>query len=114
MAEQPPQPREQKRKSPAQAAAEHAPYLPTDWTPADILSLQKLAAGIANAEEQKRALTWILKACEVNEQPFFPGGEDGRRATDFMLGKQQVGREISKLLKLQLSKLRGGEHGEHG
>lgn len=112
--EQPDKPKLPPRKNPLQAALDHAPWLPCDYTPGEVLSIQALAAGTATAAEQKMALAWILKLTGINDQPFFPGGEDGRRSTDFALGKADVGRQIAKLVKLNLERIRGGEHGEHG
>ena len=109
-----PTPERAPRKSPTEAAALNAPWLPTPWTPADVLSIQRLHAGTANAIEQKQALAWIIAATGVNGQLYQPGGEAGRRDTDFALGAANVGRQIVKLVKLDLSKLRGDEHGEHG
>lgn len=112
MTEQP-KPERKARKSPAAAAADHAPWLPTDWTPADALAMQRLSTGAANAEEQKTALRWILRCSGVTDEPYRPG-EDGRRETDYALGKANVGRQIAKLARINLSLLRGDEHGENG
>lgn len=114
MAEQPAPEKPAARKRPATVAAEHAPWLPTPWDPADALSVQRLSQGQANTAEQKRALEWILRATGVNDQPYRPGGEDGRRETDFALGKQMVGREIVKMIKINLARIKGGTDGEHG
>lgn len=116
MSEQPaPPPEKRKPRRPiAQVAAENSPLIPTAWDPADALALQRLAAGTANALEQKRALEWILRVSGINEEPYRPGGEDGRRDTDFALGKASVGRQIVKLVKINLSRVRGNEYGEHG
>lgn len=111
MTEQTEQPR--RKRSPAAVAAEHAPWLPTQWDPADALSMQRLAAGTANQVEQKRAMKWILTACGLNDMPYRPGGEDGRRETDFALGKLSVGQQILKLARVNLALIKGGEGGEH-
>lgn len=101
------------RKSPAAAAAEHAPWKPTSWEPADALSLKRLAAGTASPVEQQRALKWILTCTGVHDEPYRPGGEDGRRETDFALGKACVGRQIAKLVNIDLARIKGGEGNEH-
>lgn len=75
--------------------------------------MQRLAAGTANAIEQKRAMKWILTCTGVLDQAFRPGGEDGRRDTDFALGKQSIGLQIMKLARVNLSLIKGEEHGEH-
>lgn len=75
--------------------------------------MQRLAAGAASGEEQKIALRWILRCSGVTDEPYRPG-DDGRRETDYALGKATVGRQIAKLARVNLSLLRGDEHGEHG
>lgn len=97
------------RKSAAAAASAHAPYIPITWENADALSLQKLRAGAASPVEQKRAIDWILKCTGLTDEPYRPGDEGGRRDTDFALGKAHVGRQIAKLLNLDLARVRGGD-----
>lgn len=95
------------RKAAVVAAEEHAPWKPTPWENADALSVQRWSRGEANAIEQQRAFRWVLRATSYLDEPFRPGGEDGRRNTDFALGKAHVGREIAKLINIDLSQLRG-------
>lgn len=99
-------------RAPAAAAAEHAPWRPVDWDPADALSVQRVAAGTAAPHEQIRAFKWIMFCTGYIDEPYRPGGEDGRRETDFALGKANVGRQIAKLLHMNLAALRGGEDRE--
>jgi hypothetical protein len=87
-------------KPAAAAAAAHAPWLPHPHEPADQLSIQRLAAGTANPLEQKQALKWIMSCAGYLDEPYRPGGEDGRRETDFALGKAHVGRQIAKMLNV--------------
>lgn len=81
------------------------------WQPAaydkyDVAAIQALATGTANDQQQLRALKWIVeKACLTYDQPWFPGGAEGARATDFANGKRAVGLQIVKLTKLDASKL---------
>lgn len=112
MAEQPTDTPRRKR-DPRAVAAEHAPWLPTEWEAADALSMQRLAMGTANSIEQKRAIKWILTCCGVLDEAYRPGGEDGRRDTDYALGKASVGRQVMKLARVNLSLIKGEEHGEH-
>lgn len=105
------QPRKAKR-TPAAAAAEHAPWKPTAWEHADALSLKRLALGQASSVEQQRAYRWILLCTGLNDEPYRPGSEDGRRETDYALGKAHVGRQIVKLVNVDLARLRGGEEHE--
>lgn len=76
------------------------------YTLADAEALHMLAAGTAEAEQQKRALKWIVESCcetygwAFKEQP---------RETEIALGRQLVGQMIVGLLKLNLSDLRRSE-----
>lgn len=95
-----------------QALEEHAPWKPTDYQHAHALAMRRLQAGQASAEEQKLAFEWIVKCTGVADEPFRPGGVEGERDTQFALGKASVGRQIIKLVKIDLSRLkREGEHG---
>lgn len=101
------------RRTPAAAAAEHAPYFPPKYEPADAAALQALARGQATAAQQRKALDWIIyKACALYEEPYRPGAEEGGRDTTFALGRAFPGRQITKLLNVNLSNYRGGTDGE--
>lgn len=72
------------------------------FSDAEIFALQALERGTANAEQQKRAIACIeLKICAAQRMSFYPGAEDGRRASDFAEGKRWVGGQIRRLLKLR-------------
>ena len=84
----------------------NAPWLPVDYELSDTTALQALHRGEANEDQQKRALKWIIEnACDINGMHFFPG-EDGRRNTDFALGRRFAGQQIVKMLKLHVPTLR--------
>ena len=102
------------RRRPDAAAAEHAPYLPPQYTPADATAIQALAKGTASAHQQRLALDWIMyRASNYLDEPYRPGGDEGSRDTTFALGRAFVGRQIAKLLNVNLSVLaRGGKDGE--
>lgn len=92
-----------KTASPRVRAQRHAPYQPVEYDPADAVALQAIAKGTATIEQQKRALDWIiLKACATYDWPYRPGGEDGNRDTTIALGRQFVGQQIVKMLKLKI------------
>jgi hypothetical protein len=97
------------RKPMALAAAEHSPLIPNEYEKADALSIQRFAAGRASEVEQKRAFAWIMRCTGYTDEPYRPGGEDGRRDTDFALGKANVGRQIAKLLHLDMTRVRGSD-----
>lgn len=70
---------------------------------ADATALQALAGGVADEDQQKRALKWIVEnAAAMYEWPY----KEQPRETDIALGRQLVGQSIVGLLKLNLSDLR--------
>jgi hypothetical protein len=69
---------------------------------ADIFAVQALAKGIANEGQQQRAFDYIVRVlCETDRMTFWPGAEDGRRATDFAEGKRWVGVQLRRIEKLR-------------
>jgi hypothetical protein len=89
-------------KTTREAVDEHAPWKPTPFDPPDAAAFQALARGNATADQQKRALDWLVKkACRTYDLSFRPG-EAGRRDTDFAEGRRAVGLEIVKLLNLKI------------
>lgn len=62
---------------------------------AEIMAIKALHAGTANAYQQQVALAVIMNLfAGASDSAFRPGGEDGKRATDFMLGRQFVAKRI--------------------
>ena len=87
-----------------EAAEEHAPWKPTPWEPADASAIQALARGDCPPHLQQRALNFIIyKLCGTYDLAYRPGGTDAERDTSFALGKQNVGQQIVKLLKVQVN-----------
>lgn len=85
-------------------------WTPPDWELADVAAFQALNRGAASAEQQVRALTWLLyKAAGVGDMPFRPGGVEGERETNFALGRLFVGQQVAKMMKLDLSLLKPRE-----
>jgi hypothetical protein len=69
---------------------------------ADIFALQAVAAGEANAAQQRRAFDCVVRIlCETDRMTFWPGTEDGRRATDFAEGKRWVGLQLRRIEKMR-------------
>jgi hypothetical protein len=69
---------------------------------ADVFAIQAVAKGIANGGQQQRALDYIVRVlCETDRMTFWPGGEDGKRATDFAEGKRWVGVQLRRIEKLR-------------
>lgn len=87
-------------------------YLPAPWTDADVAALQALQRGDATAEQQQRALRWVVDvAAATYDMAYRPGGQDGERETCFAEGRRFVGNQIVKLLRLNLNQLRKASHG---
>ena len=69
---------------------------------ADIFALQAVASGEANAAQQQRAWDCVVRIlCETDRMTFWPGAEDGRRATDFAEGKRWVGLQLRRIEKMR-------------
>jgi hypothetical protein len=83
-----------------------APWAPFPWEghkPA-CYALQALAEGRAEPEQQKLALKLIIEGIAgTYDEHFIPAGA---RETDYALGKAHVGRQIVKILKLNLSRIK--------
>jgi hypothetical protein len=85
------------------------PHIPAPYEYADASALQAMALGEAHAEQQQRALRWLInQAAGTYEFNFYPTD----RETAFALGREFVGQQIVKLLKLDLSMLRRNENVE--
>ncbi len=68
----------------------------------DVFAVQALANGIANEAQQRHAFDYIVRVlCETDRMTFWPGGEDGKRATDFAEGKRWVGVQLRRIEKLR-------------
>lgn len=68
---------------------------------ADIYAVQALAKGIAGEAEQLRAWAFIRKLAAADLMSFWPGAEDGRRATDFAEGKRWVADQLRRVSRLR-------------
>jgi len=105
--EQPEQPRRAKRKDPAKVLADNPAWLPPDFKLADVASIQALMIGKADAEQQKRALRYIVETLAGTYDPSYrPGAEEGRRETDFAEGRRFVGLRIVAMTRADMAKLR--------
>jgi hypothetical protein len=68
----------------------------------DIFALQAVAGGTANNAQQQRAYEYVVRTlCETDRMTFWPGGEDGKRATDFAEGKRWVGLQLRRIEKMR-------------
>lgn len=77
--------------------------LPLDRIPPSaIVAIRAVAAGNANEHQQRDALAYIREGlCGRGKMSFWPGGEDGRRATDFAEGKRWVGDQLQRIVDLK-------------
>lgn len=91
-------------KKPTLAAG---PHIPASYETADAVALQALQLGTASADQQKRALDWLIKraACTY-EFHYYPSDRD----TAFALGRAFVGQQVVKLLTLNTMSLRREDH----
>lgn len=100
------QPKPRKRTPTRENILASAPWVPPKWEKADASALQAMERGDASQGQQQRALLWIVhQAAGAYDMPFRPGGEDGRRDTDFALGRMFVGQQIVKLLRVNVAAL---------
>lgn len=95
------------KDDPAKALLEHRPWIPVTCPPEAVIAIQALRSGTADPQQQRTALEWILEMSRNGGADYFPG-EDGRRDTDFALGRGFVAKMIYTVLNI---KLRRGEHG---
>lgn len=98
------------KKPTKEAILERGPWLPAPYELADVSAIQALGAGTADKHQQVRALRWIIElAAGTYDMSYRPGGDDGRRDTDFAEGKRYVGNQVVKLLKADIGKMRRNE-----
>jgi hypothetical protein len=82
------------------------PWAPPQAELPEVVAIKALSQGVATADQQQLALHFILvKVCAVDDEPFCPG-EDGRRSTDYALGKRRVGTYIRSLLAADIRKFK--------
>lgn len=81
-----------------------AAWQPPPWEPSDAAAIQALARGEADADQQRRAIRWIVEtAASAYDMHYRP---ESPRDTDFALGRAFVGQQVVKLSKINLSKLK--------
>lgn len=83
---------------------EASPWMPPDWKPVDISAFQALARGDATADQQKRALDYIIiNIAGTYDLSYRPSSD---RDTAFAEGKRFVGLQIVKAVNLNLAAIR--------
>jgi hypothetical protein len=99
-----------KTKSQRQAIDDHAPWLPPPFEDHIALAVRAVTNGTATAQQQRQAMEWIINiACATYDLAYRPGDRDGERNTTFALGRQFVGQQLVKLLKIKIGLLKKEE-----
>ena len=71
-----------------------------------VVALKALEQGTADEFQQREAWAYIREQlCDVDKMSFWPGGEDGRRATDFAEGKRWVGDQLRRIVRFKPEKI---------
>lgn len=68
------------------------------WQPADAHALRAVASGIADSEQQRRAMRWVIEAASGTYQPSYRADSD--RETVFAEGRRYVGLQMVKLINM--------------
>jgi len=90
------------RKTRRKGEQPSAPWLFPAIDNADIFAIQAVAQGRANEGQQIRAFDYIVRVlCETDRMTFWPGADDGRRATDFAEGKRWIGVQLRRIERLR-------------
>ncbi len=77
------------------------PWQLPDIAVEDVYAVQAIAAGRAGQAEQLRFWAFLQRFTGTGRMTFYPGGEDGRRATDFAEGMRFVGDQMRRLNNLK-------------
>lgn len=73
------------------------PHIPPAYEKADIVAIQACVNGTADADQQRRAMDWIIReASGAYQFHFYPTD----RETAFALGRGFVGQQIVKMTRL--------------
>lgn len=99
-------PKERRGKVPNAPRPE--PWKPADWADEDAYAVQAVMHGRGSEDQQKRAMHFIVYIlCATYDQAYRPGGDEGRRDTDFACGMQHVGKQLVKFSLLNIAALKG-------
>lgn len=83
-----------------------APDLP------DVVALKALSTGTATADQQVRALKFIVERIAGTYEEVYCPGADGDRNTAYALGKRRVGTYLVSLLNADIRKFKDGQSSE--
>ena len=77
-----------------------APWAEPLFEKADVIAIQRVAAGNGEASHQQRVIDILVnKIAETYNLSFRPDDDGGERATAFAEGKRYVGSQLVKLMK---------------
>lgn len=77
------------------------PWLPADYDSRVVTGVKALAEGKASEVQQKEVLTWIVRELgQWQASEFIAGGDEGRRASDFLSGRRWVAVQIQKMVDM--------------
>ena len=82
------------------------PAVPAHYEVADVAAVQALVRGEADADQQKRAIKWLIE-CGAGTYDFHY--YENMNHTAFALGRAFVGQQVVKLTRLNLQSLRRSE-----
>jgi hypothetical protein len=78
--------------------------MPPQYDDPDVFAIQALVKGEADADQQKRALNWIInECCKTYDMSYRP---DNQTDTVFAEGKRYVGNEIIRMTKMKVGTLK--------
>lgn len=100
-----------------QALLDNAPWKPVHYNIPIVAAIKALSRGEATPEQQRLALDWIIgwdrnsgrelllteSPCGIYDDPFRPGKVD---ETHYALGRQFAGRQIRKLVNMNIKNLK--------
>ncbi len=79
--------------------------MPVKYVKADVAALQAMRRGKATADQQMRAMDYIVGTISDRNGMSFRPGSDGDRDTAFAEGRRFVGNQIVKLTNLSLQNI---------
>jgi hypothetical protein len=75
----------------------------------EIAAINAVVDGRATPDQAKIAFEWMLReACQLGQAVMVLGGEDGRRATDHLLGRQYAGQMVRRVISPEFYQRRSG------
>ena len=84
----------------------NAPYRPPLLSTTIVYAIKALPEGKATPEQQAKLLHWLLyEATKAYDMSYRPGGEEGKRDSDFAEGRRFVGLAIVRAFNMPLEEV---------